>query len=206
MIRPALTLAAGIVIGSACVSAANTAIDFWNTNRAPQAPVDIRTDKMRKTDPRLAALADKVADRFGVPRDTVRFHVMQESGWNPFAKNPSSSATGLTQPIIGSHSTIVGKKLTKEEHRALARDPEHNLNVGVAHIRACMDAMPGASARALWKRCHVAGHANVGTSIHAARAHYARVVEGSRFDTRRRFGSTAPVSAGWSATSFSVVQ
>jgi hypothetical protein len=123
-------------------------------------------------------MADATADRCGVPRHHVRFTVLNESGWNPFAKNPKSTATGLTQPIIGSHSAIVGKQLTREEHRKLAHDPQHNLNVGVAHISACYKARPNWTAKQLWWNCHVQGHAAAGTSIQVARAEYARVVQG----------------------------
>ena len=152
---------------------------FWQSQTVQRTkPIDIRTDKMRRADPRLVAMADAVADRFGVPRHTIRFTVMKESGWNPNAKNPNSTATGLGQPIVGSHSAIIGRPLTRAEHATLARNPAHNLSVTAAHIRACQDARPNWSAERLWRECHIKGHANVGTSIKAARAHYRRVIEG----------------------------
>jgi hypothetical protein len=61
-----------------------------------------------------------------------------------------------------------------------------------------MDAMPGASKERLWKRCHVAGHGNVGTSIDRARDHYARVMGG-------RITVAALPSGAWSAAQWSSV-
>lgn len=120
----------------------------------------------------IVALVDRVADETGVPRGVMHFHVRMESGYRPAARNPASTATGLLQPIRGSHAAIIGRPLTHAEHFALARDPEHNLRVGAAHIRACIDLMPGASAQRLWRACHVAGHGNVGGRIEMAAAHY----------------------------------
>jgi Transglycosylase SLT domain len=171
------------LVASAITATANDAINFWQTNGAQKtafaAPLDIRTDKTKRRDANLVATVYASADRFGVPRHIAHYHVDRESGWNVTAKNPASTATGLFQMIRGSHAEIIGKPLTRQEHASLARKPEHNANVGMAHIRACMDAMPGASEHALWKKCHYYGHSNVGTSIKVARAHYQRVVERS---------------------------
>jgi len=170
------------LLASAITAGANDALNFVNTNWArPSAPLDIRPERQRRADPQTVAMVDTMADRFGVPRAVARLHVDRESGWNVAAKNPASTATGLFQPIRGSHAAIIGRPLSHEEHRALAVRPEHNAAVGLAHIRACMDAMPRASAERLWRGCHVKGHAAAGTSIAAARAHYARVVEGTAF-------------------------
>lgn len=127
----------------------------------------------------LVALVDRWADRFGVPREVARFHVDHESGWLVRARNAKSTATGLFQPVRASHAAIIGRDpigFSVAEHIALASDPEENVKVGLAHIRACMDFMPGASAAALWRRCHVAGHRAVGGDIRVARAYFARVV------------------------------
>ncbi|HKY44757.1 MAG TPA: transglycosylase SLT domain-containing protein [Pyrinomonadaceae bacterium] len=42
-----------------------------------------------------AALA--AADRYGVPRNMFLWQIGAESGWNPTARNPASSATGIAQ-------------------------------------------------------------------------------------------------------------
>lgn len=142
-------------------------------------PAPARKARRVAPPPALAAIVDRWADRFGVPRDIARFHVAHESSWNVRARNPRSSATGLFQPVRASQAAILGRDqrdFTTAEHVALARDPELNAQIGLAHIRACMDFMPNATAAALWRRCHVAGHAAVGGDIRRARAHFARVV------------------------------
>lgn len=196
----ALPAIGGALLATCITAGANDALNFWNTNpplnsRATAAPpLDIRPAKQRRADPQIVAMVDRMADRFGVPREIARFHVDRESGWRVTAKNPASTATGLFQPVRGSQAAIIGRPLTKAEHRALAVNPEHNAAVGLAHIRACLDARPNWTAERLWRGCHIKGHAAVGTSIQAAREHYARVVEGrvtgrdAPFDTNRQFG------------------
>jgi hypothetical protein len=123
----------------------------------------------------IVALVDKVADQTGVPRHVLHEHVKRESGYQPSARNPKSTAKGLTQPVRCSHAVIIGRDcrtFTKSEHFRLASDPSHNLRVGAAHIRACMALMPGASARELWRNCHVKGHGAVGGNIQMAAAYF----------------------------------
>lgn len=140
---------------------------------------NVSTEKVRRVvrasyapDPKLYAMAKRVASEVGVPMEVVSFHIMKESGWRADARNPKSTATGLLQLIKGSHEAISGQLLTKEEHFRLARDPERNLRLGVAHIKACMELMPGASADRLWRSCHVKGHAAAGGRIEMATAYY----------------------------------
>lgn len=123
-------------------------------------------------DPAILAMVDKVADENGIPRSIMRFHVQKESGYDPRARNPKSTATGLLQLIKGSHEVIAGRILTREEHFRLAMNPEYNLRLGAAHIRECMSHMPGASAQALWKNCHVRGHRSVGGDIRVAATYF----------------------------------
>lgn len=123
-------------------------------------------------DPTILAMVDRVADESGIPRSIMRFHVQKESDYNPRARNPKSTATGLLQLIKGSHEVIAGRMLTREEHFRLAVDPEYNLRLGAAHIKACMQVMPGATAEAMWRRCHVRGHRNVGGDIRVARSYF----------------------------------
>lgn len=123
-------------------------------------------------DPSLVNLAMQIADETGIPRDVMNYHIVRESGYNPNARNPKSTATGMLQLIKGSHEVIAGRILTREEHFRLAKDPEYNLRLGAAHIRGCMQLMPGASANALWKKCHMAGHKNVGGDIRMAASYF----------------------------------
>lgn len=123
-------------------------------------------------DPTLVKLAMRIADESGIPRNVMHYHIMRESGYNPRARNPKSTATGLLQLIKGSHEIIAGRRLTKQEHFRLAKNPEYNLRLGAAHIKACMQLLPGASANTLWKRCHVAGHAKVGGRIEIAASYF----------------------------------
>lgn len=123
-------------------------------------------------DPAILAMVDKVADESGIPRSIMRFHVQKESGYDPRARNPKSTATGLLQLIKGSHEVIAGRILTKEEHFRLAMNPEYNLRLGAAHIKECMAHMPGASADTLWRKCHVRGHRSVGGDIRVAATYF----------------------------------
>jgi hypothetical protein len=178
-------LARSLIIGAALAAVpmaplADGGPDMYAVFRSEiTSPVSVASRQMRTrtADPTLVSIVDREADRFGVPRDVARFHVARESSWNPSARNPASTAKGLMQPVRGSHAAIIGRALDTRQHLRLAADASHNAAVGMAHIRACMDFMPGASAAALWRRCHVAGHGNVGGSIRRAREHYARVVE-----------------------------
>ena len=123
-------------------------------------------------DPSIVKLAMNIADETGIRRDVMHDHIVRESGYNPNARNPKSTATGLLQLIKGSHEAIAGRLLTKEEHFRLAKNPEYNLRLGAAHIKACMELMPGASSYNLWKKCHVQGHRNVGGDIRTAASYF----------------------------------
>lgn len=122
--------------------------------------------------PALASLAQRLSKEAGVSYETVAYIVQRESGWDPRARNPKSTATGLLQLIRGSHIAISGQFMTKEEHFRMASDPERNLRVGIAHIKECMVNMPGANADSIWRRCHIRGHAAVGGRIQNAALHY----------------------------------
>lgn len=112
------------------------------------------------------------ARAFGVPEKIAYYHALRESGFNPAAKNPRSTAKGTLQIIKGSHAAIVGRNLSLAEHLALAGDPYHGTRVGMAHIAAAYRARPHWSADQLWRRCHVAGLNNCGTSLEEAAAIY----------------------------------
>jgi hypothetical protein len=183
--------ALGALIVGAAVMAAPAASDSTSSNSAREWTVDnrvavfsslpiaqappLRRHGVRGSygpDPTVLAMIHRIADESGIPRETMLFHVKHESGFRPDAKNRRSTATGFLQLIRGSHAAIIGRALTKAEHAVLARKPEHNLRVGAAHIRACMELMPGASAVQLWKRCHIRGHAAVGGRIEMAARFY----------------------------------
>jgi hypothetical protein len=186
MIRVLPSLAAAAIILT-LPAAADSALDFWRTNAPGHAasrakePLDIRPEKQRRADPYVVALVDKAAHDFGVRKELADFTVKRESGWNVAAANRASTARGLFQVIRGTHADIIGRPLSYAEHRALSFDAKHHVNVGMAHLRMCQDAMPGASAARIWKQCHHDGPAAAGTRMEAARAHYARVVEGRAF-------------------------
>lgn len=133
-------------------------------------------------------IAVRAGNRVGVPESYTRFVVAKESGGNAAARNPASTATGLGQFIRGTHAAIIGRPLTLAEHVSLASVPEHNAALTAAHLRACLDAMPGASPAVVWKSCHYQGLGNVGGSIDRARAHYAAIAGDMRFTA----GNSAP--------------
>lgn len=190
--RAAPAILAAILASAVTASAVDgNPLGFVTTNWAtPPAPLDIRPERQRRADPQIVAMVDKARQDFGVRRDVVDYAVKRESGWDVAAANPASTARGLFQVIRGTHAEIIGRPLTYAEHRALSFNPRHHVNVGMAHLRMCQDAMPGASAHRIWKGCHHDGPAAAGTTMKAARAHYARVVEGraAPFDTSRQFG------------------
>jgi hypothetical protein len=95
-------------------------------------------------------------------------------------------------------AAIIGRDprgFSAAEHVSLASRAERNVQVGLAHVRACMDFMPHADAAALWRRCHVAGHAKVGGDIRRARAHFVRVVGSHPSPGWIATGSAVPWSA-----------
>jgi hypothetical protein len=135
-------------------------------------PTSITHRRSNQIDPRLYARVTHAAYAHGIPKDVMHYHVKRESSYNPRARNPRSTATGLLQVVKGSHEAIIGRRLSLQEHISLMSDVDHGLSVGAAHIRGCMQLMPNASPHALWKRCHYYGHGNVGGSIQIASAHY----------------------------------
>lgn len=124
-------------------------------------------------DPALVRIVERAADQAGVSRDDLRFVVGIESGWRPDARNPRSTATGLTQVVHASHAAIIGRRITREEHHRLMKDPHHAARVGAAHWRMCRDLVGrDASVRHVWRSCYYAGPANVGGRIEMAAAHF----------------------------------
>lgn len=128
--------------------------------------------RSRRADPAVVALVDTVADQAGLSRAVMHDHVRRESGYRPEARNPKSTAKGLLQVLHGSHEAIVQRRMSRAEHFRLMADPGYALRVGAAHMKACADLMPGASAHALWRNCHVRGHGAVGGNIRMAAAHF----------------------------------
>lgn len=65
----------------------------------PQGQGDYKTlaEKWKENPAALQKMADDVADHYGVPRDIFKALVGHESSWNPLARNPKSSATGIGQ-------------------------------------------------------------------------------------------------------------
>lgn len=122
----------------------------------------------------ILRLITRQARLVGVPVEIALDHARRESGYRCAARNPRSSATGLFQLIDGSAAAIAGRAVSRAERMDCAL----GARLGLAHIRACMDLMPGASSLALWRRCHVGGHARVGGNIHHA-AKYFHAVTGS---------------------------
>jgi hypothetical protein len=64
---------------------------------------------------RLRRMAMDIADHYGIPRDMFMGLVRAESSWNPAAKNPKSSASGLGQIIDGT-ARMLGLNVTGDEN------------------------------------------------------------------------------------------
>lgn len=122
-------------------------------------------------DPTIVALVDRAADQAGLDRAVVRYHVARESSFRPDARNPRSTAKGLLQVIRGSHEAIVGRRMSLEEHLRLMAQPEYAMRVGLAHMKACVALMPGASVKQVYA-CHYHGHGRFGGRIQMAAAYY----------------------------------
>jgi hypothetical protein len=201
MIRPALIIAA-LAISTPAVTEpdSQSARAFQQEQAGYLSPVTLAMDRRHAArEPNrgrpVSQLAEanyqiavRAGNRIGVPESYTRFVVAKESGGNAAARNPASTATGLGQFIRGTHAAIIGRPLTLAEHVSLASVPEHNAALTAAHLRACLDAMPGASPAALWRNCHYYGLANVGGSIDRARSHYASIASDMRFTP----GNAAP--------------
>lgn len=185
MIRPALILAVLAIPTAATTENDPQAGPIQHREYAAlMAPVTVaanRATAMRQPNARRPArqmqeanyqIAIRAGERIGVPANVTAFILDKESGGRADARNPKSTATGLGQIIKGTHEAIIGRRLTMGEHVALARDPEHNARLTAAHIRACIDLMPGADAAAIWRRCHYRGHASVGGRVEMARAYF----------------------------------
>lgn len=150
--------------------------DMYALFRQPATSTTVTTTRrLRPAIAEMASLVDTEADRFALPRELVHYHIRRESSYDPVARNPRSTAKGLTQIIRGTHGAITRQPLTRGEHFAKASDPTHNLRVGLAHVAAAYRANPGWSADRLWRRCHVAGLANCGTSLNEAARIYESV-------------------------------
>jgi len=118
--------------------------------------------------------AAEAAVRYRVPVEVVAYHVKRESGGNPHARNPKSTAKGVLQVLHGSHAAIIGKNISRNEHFQMLSDPNHGAAVGVAHIAACYNRNPTWTPHQLWVRGHVGGLRNCGSSLDEAHQLYAR--------------------------------
>jgi soluble lytic murein transglycosylase-like protein len=90
----------------------------------------------------LHALADAVADRYGVPRDLVHRLIRRESGYNPAARN--GPYIGLMQ-IHPQTARTMGFRGSPEE----LFDPETNLTYAVRYLRGAWIVADGDRDRAV---------------------------------------------------------
>ena len=74
----------------------------------------------------LEEMSDRIADEYGVSKETMRFVVDCESDWNPEAVGDQGHSHGLVQIHLPSHRSI-----TKE----LAQDPEFALRFLAGHLK-----------------------------------------------------------------------
>lgn len=86
----------------------------------------------------LADLADRAADKYGLPRNLVRSVIAAESGFQPCAVSPKG-AIGLMQLMPG----------TARELGADPNDPAQNLDAGARYLRDLLDKYNGALWHAL---------------------------------------------------------
>jgi len=90
-------------------------------------------------------LADYYADQYGLDPTVFRRMIMQESGFNPEARNERSGALGIAQ-IMPDSARQPGFGIDPIEDRL---DPEQSLRFGAQYLRAMLDRYDGDYARAL---------------------------------------------------------
>lgn len=188
MIRPALTLATGIIIGSAGIAGANDALNFWNTNGSAKvaAPLEIRTAKLREDQARIKVANAAAARRLGVPLAFMDRLTMRESGFR-FVRGPQTAwghAHGPHQ-ILCSTAASLGEA----DCNRLMYDAERSADLSARYIRMGYDATGswhGAAA-------HYHGGPNTRMWGHKTRA-YAAAVGGSDKPFPRTRNASVPPS------------
>lgn len=90
-------------------------------------------------------LADYYAEQYGLDPTVFRRMIMQESGFNPEARNERSGALGIAQ-IMPDSARQPGFGIDPIEDRL---DPEQSLRFGAQYLRAMLDRYDGDYARAL---------------------------------------------------------
>lgn len=87
----------------------------------------------------LYALADRMADRYGLSPYIFRRMIQQESGFNPRARNDRTGATGLAQ-VMAETARDPGYGVKPLEDRY---DPVESLRFGAEYLRAMLDKFGG---------------------------------------------------------------
>ena len=90
-------------------------------------------------------LADYYAEQYGLNPTIFRRMIMQESGFDPAARNERSGALGIAQ-IMPDSARQPGFGIDPIEDRL---DPEQSLRFGAQYLRAMLDRYDGDYARAL---------------------------------------------------------
>ena len=90
-------------------------------------------------------LADYYAEQYGLDPTIFRRMIMQESGFDPEARNERSGALGIAQ-IMPDSARQPGFGIDPIEDRL---DPEQSLRFGAQYLRAMLDRYDGDYARAL---------------------------------------------------------
>ena len=87
----------------------------------------------------LYALADRMAERYGVDPYIFRRMIQQESGFNPRARNDRTGATGLAQ-VMAATALDPGYGVKPLEDRY---DPVESLRFGAEYLKAMLDKFDG---------------------------------------------------------------
>jgi hypothetical protein len=150
----------------------------------------------RAVNERNYALAIRFGEMVGNPAHVTTYHVDKESGGRADARNPASTATGISQVVYHTHIAITGERMTKQEHFRKAKDPTRSAAIMAAHIAACRENRPHWTPEQLHRIGYMGGVANCGGSLHRAAQHYASIMGGNGGWLARGEGSTA---APWAA-------
>lgn len=101
--------------------------------------------------PQLEALAERAAERYGVPQALLKAVCHVESAWRPRAIGDDGASIGLCQIQVPTALALVGKgwraRLPQDERRATMRRlllrPEPNVDIAARLLRRYLDRFDG---------------------------------------------------------------
>jgi hypothetical protein len=137
--KPALYVASGILIGSAGLGVANTALDFWTTNYAlPGAfKSEVRADKSHIVKARIMAANAVAAQRHGVPLAFMENLTTRESR-HRFVKGPQTRwgrAHGPHQILCST-----ARSLGEPDCNRLMHDADRSADLSARYVRMGFEA------------------------------------------------------------------